>query len=388
MSVVARTADGASAVGSAGVTVVPVPGDDADALALFARQQAELAERYGEPDSGAFDAAELLAALVVRDGTEPVACVALRDVSGTPDGRGGHHAPSTGEVKRLFVLPQHRGRGHARTAMGAVHEHAAALGLRRLVLETGTQQPESIDLYLDLGYLPTESYGHYAGDPLSRCFALDLDGAPDGDRATARRRSSGDVARTGTLGPRGLGTRGYDRRAARPDERAGIEVRAVPWDDPDASALRREMHDTSSAVLYPELFAGLEAAGGFDAVDARLGAASVATFVAWRGDEPLGCASLQRATAGAPDRHAEALEVKKVFVRETARGAGVARLLMAEVEREARRRGATALLLETGIRQPSAITLYRSLGFRAVLPYPPFDRGDNGIALCFAMTLH
>ncbi|WP_454041748.1 GNAT family N-acetyltransferase [Cellulosimicrobium sp. Marseille-Q8652] len=357
MSVVARTADGGPAVGSAGVTVVVVPGDDADALALFARQQAELAERYGEPDSGAFDATELLAALVVRDGTQPVACVALRDVSGTPDGRGGHHAPSTGEVKRLFVAPEHRGRGHARTAVRAVHEHAAALGLRRLVLETGTRQPESIDLYLDLGYRPIESYGHYAGDPLSRCFALDLD-----------REAS-------------------DRRAAGQGALAGVEVCSVAWEDADASALRREMHETSSVVLYPELFVGLEAAGGFDAVDARLGAASVATFVARRRGEPVGCASLQLVAPAVRAVHGDALEVKKVFVRPAARGAGVARALTAALEDEARRRGATTLLLETGIRQPGAIALYRSLGFRAVLPYPPFDRGDNGVALCFAKPL-
>ncbi|WP_435738288.1 GNAT family N-acetyltransferase [Cellulosimicrobium sp. PMB13] len=384
MTVTAHGADGARTASAPGVPVSVVAGDDADALALFARQQAELAERYGEPDSGAFDATELLAALVVRDGAEPVACVALRDVSGTPDGRGGHHAASTGEVKRLFVAPEHRGRGHARTAMRAVHEHASATGLRRLVLETGTRQPESIDLYLDLGYLPTESYGHYAGDPLSRCFALDLDRAANGDGATARRRPTGSDA--GSVGPGGVATVS-DRRAAGPGAREEIAVRAVPWEDRDAFALRREMHDTSSAVLYPELFPGLEAAGGFEAVDGRLGAETVATFVAWRGGEPLGCVSLRDVAAGASAAHGAALEVKKLFVRETARGAGVARTLMASVEVEARRRGATTLLLETGIRQPDAITLYRSLGFRAVLPYPPFDRGDNGIALCFAKPL-
>ncbi|WP_069386197.1 GNAT family N-acetyltransferase [Cellulosimicrobium cellulans] len=289
-------------------------------------------------------------------GGTPVACAALRDVSGTPDGRGAHHPPATGEVKRLYVAAEHRGRGHARTVMQAVHAHAVSTGLRRLVLETGTRQPESIDLYLSLGYVPTEPYGHYAGDPLSRCFALDL-------AAPVRETTSGPGV---------------------PDD---VEVRAVPWDDPDAAALRREMHDTSSAVLYPELFTGLDAAGGFDAVDARLGTRVVATFVAGRGDDALGCASLQQVADEVREVHGDALEVKKVFVREAARGSGVARALLAAVETEARRRGARTLLLETGIRQPGAIALYRSLGFRVVLPYPPFDRDVAGIALCFAKPL-
>lgn len=356
MSLAARTADDARTAPAPGVTVSVVGGDDADALALFARQQSELAERYGEPDSGEFDAAGLLAAFVVHDGETPVACAALRDVSGTPDGRGAHHPPATGEVKRLYVAAEHRGRGHARTVMRAVHAHAAETGLRRLVLETGTRQPESLDLYLSLGYVPTESYGHYAGDPLSRCFALDL-------TVPVRAATSGPGA---------------------PDD---VKVRAVPWDDPDAAALRREMHDTSSAVLYPELFTGLDAAGGFDALDARLGTRVVATFVARRGEEALGCASLQQVPDEVRAVHGDAYEVKKVFVREEARGAGVARALLATVEAEARRRGARTLLLETGIRQPGAIALYRSLGYRAVLPYAPYDRDATGIALCFAKPL-
>ena len=366
MTVEVRPADGARVVGP-GTTVRVVGGDDADALALFARQQAELAERYGEPDAGSFDAAGLLAVLVVHEDGAAVACVALRDVSGTPDGRGGHHEPSTGEVKRLFVAPGHRGRGHARAVMRAAHEHAAASGLRHLVLETGTRQPESIDLYLGLGYRPIESYGHYAGDALSRCFAIDLP-APGG-------------ALPGPALGRPAGPLGDDAPAA------AVETRETAWDDPVAVGLRREMHETSSLVLYPELAPGFDAAGGFGPVDARLGEDVVATVVAWRDGEPVGCASLQRVTEGARLVHGDALEVKKVFVREQARRGGVARALMAAVEREARRRGAPALLLETGFRQPGAIALYRSLGFRSVLPYPPYDDSPLGIALCFAKSL-
>ncbi|MGO3815847.1 MAG: GNAT family N-acetyltransferase, partial [Cellulosimicrobium funkei] len=88
-----------------------VPADDAAAERLRSRQQAELAVRYGEPDAGTFAPEAALANVVVREDGEPVAFVALRDVSGTPDGRGGTHPARTGEVKRLYVEPAPRGRG-------------------------------------------------------------------------------------------------------------------------------------------------------------------------------------------------------------------------------------------------------------------------------------
>ncbi|MGO1334964.1 MAG: GNAT family N-acetyltransferase [Cellulosimicrobium funkei] len=370
-----------------------VPADDAAAERLRSRQQAELAVRYGEPDAGTFAPEAALANVVVREDGEPVAFVALRDVSGTPDGRGGTHPARTGEVKRLYVEPAHRGRGHARTAMRALHERAVAAGLDRLVLETGTLQPESIDLYLALGYVPIESYGHYAGQPLSRCFALDLRVSPAAASDAAGARTAAPDA-TGPRGaaPDGAGS-GSGAAAGGPVVGgAAVELRAVPWDDPDAAqkvtsalsaALRREMHETSSAVLYPELFGGLDSAGGFEAVDAHLGVDVVVTLVAYRDGEALGCASLRRPEPGAPQ---DALEVKKVFVRESARRTGTARRLLDGLETAARERGVSTLLLETGIRQPGAIALYRSLGFRAAAHFPPYD-GDNHVALCFAKPL-
>jgi GNAT superfamily N-acetyltransferase len=358
------------------VTVSLVPGDDPDAALLRERQQAEIAERYGEPDEGTFHAESSVANVVVREDGVPVAFVAVRDVSGTQDGRGGEHPVGTGEVKRLYVEPAHRGRGHARTAMRTAHESAVEAGLRRLVLESGTLQPESIDLYLSLGYVPTETYGHYAGHPLSRCFALDLPSGVDPGRASD----------AGPPVPAGRGP--TTAVAGAPRVRRGLparpaEVRAVAWDDPDAWGLRREMHETSSAVLYPELFVGLDAAGGLRAVDARLGEDVVATLVAYRDGEAVGCASLRRPAPGAPPG---ALEVKKVFVRESARRTGTARALMAALDGAARGHGVGMLLLETGIRQPGAVALYRTLGYRAVLPFPPYDAG-NPVSLCFAKRL-
>jgi len=63
-------------------------------------------------------------------------------------------------------------------------------------------------------------------------------------------------------------------------------------------------------------------------------------------------------------------ELKRFFLRPAFRGQGLGRRLVQAIEAEARRRGCSNLMLETGILQPDAIALYRGQGFR--------DRGPFG----------
>jgi len=65
----------------------------------------------------------------------------------------------------------------------------------------------------------------------------------------------------------------------------------------------------------------------------------------------------------------DALEVKKVYVLPEARGRGISKLLMKELEAIARERGITRLVLQTGPLQPEAVGLYESLGYAAIEPY-------------------
>ena len=51
---------------------------------------------------------------------------------------------------------------------------AAAAGHEVVVLETGTEQPEAMALYVSAGYHPIDGFGHYAGQPLSRAFRKQL----------------------------------------------------------------------------------------------------------------------------------------------------------------------------------------------------------------------
>jgi GNAT superfamily N-acetyltransferase len=62
-------------------------------------------------------------------------------------------------------------------------------------------------------------------------------------------------------------------------------------------------------------------------------------------------------------------EVKRMWTSSAHRGQGLARLVLAELEQEARRRGFTEMVLSTGPRQPEAVRLYDATGYEAL-----FDR--------------
>jgi len=57
-------------------------------------------------------------------------------------------------------------------------------------------------------------------------------------------------------------------------------------------------------------------------------------------------------------------EVKRMYVRDPARGQGVADAMLARIEQEVRDAGLSLLRLETGERQPAAMRFYARAGFR------------------------
>jgi putative acetyltransferase len=134
-----------------------------DAALLIARLSTELGERYGDDGAGAFAPEDVLvggaAFVVARLEGRPVGCGALRPM-----------ADGAGEVKRLYVEPEARGRGVARQVLSALEALARGYGYRILRLETGLLQPESIRLYEAAGYTRIPCYGRYADNPLSVCF--------------------------------------------------------------------------------------------------------------------------------------------------------------------------------------------------------------------------
>jgi len=143
--------------------------DSPVALPLVGELLAELQARYGvaDADPDGLSAQQLAAPhgvfVVAWVDADAVGCGALRRVD-----------EHVGELKRMYVRPSWRGLGVGRVVLAAVETRARALGYERLILETGTRQPQATGLYTAAGYTPIAPYGAYRWTPASRCFARTL----------------------------------------------------------------------------------------------------------------------------------------------------------------------------------------------------------------------
>jgi GNAT superfamily N-acetyltransferase len=192
--------------GSTGFTVEVADWDSREGAALRDAQREELVGRYeGDVEPGAKPtAADVSVFLLARtaDGA-PAGCGALRHLEG-----------EVAEIKRMFVAPQHRGRGISRLILTGLEEQALARGWRVLRLETGRLQPEALGLYASAGYVPIPKFGPYVNAAHSLCFERRL--VPqDGGKGHAARRSDPSPAQIDTV----LATQ--DPLPEDPDRRAG-----------------------------------------------------------------------------------------------------------------------------------------------------------------------
>jgi putative acetyltransferase len=140
---------------------------DAAGESLRTAQRAELAIRYGTPDSEpgpAPTAADITVFFIAYgDDDDPLGCGGLRRLS-----------DSEGEIKRMYVRPESRGTGVSTAVLRTLEDYARALGWQRLVLETGEEQPDAIRFYEREGYSRIPNFGYYVDSPISLCFAKTL----------------------------------------------------------------------------------------------------------------------------------------------------------------------------------------------------------------------
>lgn len=143
-------------------------------MKLIADLQEVYVVRYGDQDVTPVDPAQFAAPLghfVVGylDGV-PVACGGWRahDVADAPI------RPGDAEIKRMYTADSVRGRGLSRVVLAELESSARAVGRTRMVLETGTRQPEAIRLYQTSGYERIDNFGVYRHHPDSLCFAKEL----------------------------------------------------------------------------------------------------------------------------------------------------------------------------------------------------------------------
>jgi putative acetyltransferase len=136
------------------------------AAALITALNAELSAMYPEPGANHFglDPSEVAPGsgifLVVRADGRPVGCGALRRLRN--DALVRELGPGTGELKRMYVASDVRGKGIGRALLRRLEEEARALGLIQLVLETGIRQKEALALYERAGFTGIPPYGEYS----------------------------------------------------------------------------------------------------------------------------------------------------------------------------------------------------------------------------------
>jgi len=152
------------------ITIARAELSSATSRGLIAALNAELSGAYAEPGANHFalDPTEVApgrgAFLVVCLDGKPVGCGALRLLD-----------DETGELKRMYVAPELRGRGLGRRLVAALEAEALALGARRLVLETGVRQTQALALYRNTGFHPIPLYGEYCLSPAtSVCLGKEL----------------------------------------------------------------------------------------------------------------------------------------------------------------------------------------------------------------------
>jgi putative acetyltransferase len=92
---------------------------------------------------------------------------------------------------------------------------------------------------------------------------------------------------------------------------------------------------------------------------------TISFYVARNDGEAVGCVALVN-----EDNYGE---VKRLYVPHKARGLGIARILMARLEADAKANGYTSVKLETGEKLTAAVELYKSLGYTICGPFGEYE---------------
>jgi len=127
-----------------------------------------------------------------------------------------------------------------------------------------------------------------------------------------------------------------------------VRIEAAPSATDEVRALVGELETVLAAEYLPEQRHGLS----LDAIFQP----HIRFFLARRRGAPVGC--------GGVALFADFAEVKRMYVRDSARGQGVADAILARIEQEVRSAGLSRLRLETGDRQIAAMRFYARTGFR------------------------
>jgi GNAT superfamily N-acetyltransferase len=136
------------------IEVRRVPGDDPAAQALVGAMEAWVSENFGPPTS------DRTSTVTAAEMGPPGGTFVVLYEDGVAVAGGGVRRLSedVGEIKRMFVVPAARGRGHGRRVLAALEAAAVELGYTRLRLDTAQSLVGAIRLYRSAGYRDIANY--------------------------------------------------------------------------------------------------------------------------------------------------------------------------------------------------------------------------------------
>ncbi len=144
------------------VKIVRTNSENIDFKNLVALLDADLAKRDGDDHAfyNQFNSIDKIKhAIVLYENEKPLGCGAIKEIE-----------PKVMEVKRMYTLPESRGKGFATKILTELELWAAGMSYEKCILETGKRQPEAIKLYKKNNYKIIPNYGQYVGIENSVCF--------------------------------------------------------------------------------------------------------------------------------------------------------------------------------------------------------------------------
>lgn len=144
------------------LAIIRTTSDNADFVELVRQLDADLAVRDGDEHAfyNQFNHLDKIKHVVVAYSEDrPVGCGAIRSKN-----------KEATEVKRMYVIPEERGKGIASQILTALEDWAIDLSFKKCLLETGKKQPEAIALYKNSNYRIIPNFDPYIGKENSVCF--------------------------------------------------------------------------------------------------------------------------------------------------------------------------------------------------------------------------
>jgi len=144
------------------IELIRTDSGNADFIELVKHLDADLAERDGAEHAfyAQFNKTSMLKHVVV----------AYEDGKAVGSGAIKEFSPGTMEVKRMYTVPESRGKRIAGNVLAELEKWATEMNCTKCVLETGIRQPEAIALYKRSGYVQIPNYGQYLNVENSVCF--------------------------------------------------------------------------------------------------------------------------------------------------------------------------------------------------------------------------